>query len=144
LREQISRLSLQADGLRSQVEAYGTQIALIDEEVVSLEDLFARGYAPKTALARAQAGALAHRWGARRDRLGDRPGRGAAERGASADRPGERARPDVAGQRLAEVEQELALLNDASRRRRWRSSGPISGRRRRAWCSRGPRPCRAL
>lgn len=112
LQEQISRLGLQAEGLRGQVSAYGTQIAYIDDEVTGLDDLYARGYAPKTRLLalRRERSRLA---GSQAETISAISQAG-VQQSEARQRIGQvnaRAQ-DAAGQRLAEVEQELALLND--------------------------------
>ncbi len=112
LNETIARLAVQADGLQGQVDAYRTQVELIDDEVGGLEDLYARGYAPKTRLL-----ALKRE----RSRLdGARAETISAISQAAVQQSEARQRIqqvvgrslDNAGQRLAEVEQELALLAD--------------------------------
>lgn len=112
LNEQIARLGVQAQGLQGQVDAYRDQVAFIDDEVTGLEDLYARGYAPKTRL-------LALR--REKSRLeGTRAETISAISQAAVQQSEARQRMiqvnsralDAAGQRLAEVEQELALLDD--------------------------------
>lgn len=112
LREQIGRLALQAEGLRGQVDAYTAQINLINDEVAGLEDLFARGYAPKTRLL-----ALKREMSSLQGRRGETIS-AISQAGVQQSEARQRiiqvnARAlDAAGQRLAEVEQELALLDD--------------------------------
>lgn len=112
LREQINRLSQQAVGLEGQVEAYRSQIALIDDEVTGLEDLFKRGYASKTRLlalkrekSRLEGEMAATRSAINQARVQQSEAR---QRISQVD---SRAL-DAAGQRLAQVEQELALNAD--------------------------------
>lgn len=112
LREQINRLGLQAQGLQGQVDAFTTQIAFIDDEVVGLEDLFARGFAPKTRLLSLKR-ERSRLQGSRAETISTISQSGVQQSEARQRMIQVNARAlDAAGQRLAEVEQELALLSD--------------------------------
>ena len=112
LREQIGRLDLQAEGLRGQVESFDGQLKLINDEVSGLQSLFERGFASKQRLLALQ------REGQRL--AGERASTISAISQSRVQQGEARQRMvqvdsrvfEQAAQRLAEVERELALLND--------------------------------
>lgn len=112
LQEQIGRLNLQAQGLQGQVGAYDGQIRLIDDEVSGLQSLFERGYASKQRLLalkregerlRGERAATVSSISQSRVQQGE-----ARQRMVQVDSQA----LDTAAQRLAQVEQEIAILDD--------------------------------
>jgi HlyD family type I secretion membrane fusion protein len=112
LREQIGRLDLQAQGLQGQVESFQGQIELINDEVSGLQSLYERGFASKQRL-------LALRREGQR-LAGERSSTISAISQSRVQQGEARQRMiqvdsralEAAAQRLAEVEQELAILDD--------------------------------